>query len=400
MNVFKKIYCRCFQTAMRIALPLLPYRNPEILSHIDDIPRILRENNVKRPLIITDSNLSALGATAHLQQVLKGQKIDFVFYDGAFPNPTTKLAGDTAAYYLGNHCDGLIAYGGGSPMDLAKAVGVCLACPKKPLEKMGGILKVRRRLPLLIAIPTTAGTGSETTLAAVLIDEKTRHKFSINDFPLIPRYAVLDAETIHSLPAGIASATGLDALTHAVEAYIGRSTTKQTRADAEKAVSLIFANLDAAVRHESREAEDAMLQASHYAGRAFTRSYVGYIHAVSHSLSGKYNLPHGWTNAVLLPLVLKRYGSTVWKKLARLAVCAGIGKPGDSEEILAKSLIAAIEEKNRTYRIPDHIEGIKEEDIPVLARYADEEANPLYPVPVLWNAKELEEIYREVSICR
>ncbi len=115
MNALKKIYCRCFQTAMRIALPFLPYRNPEILSHIDDIPRILRENNVKRPLIITDGNLSALGATARLQQVLKGQKIDFAFYDGAFPNPTTKLAGETAAYYLENQCDGLIAFGAVPP---------------------------------------------------------------------------------------------------------------------------------------------------------------------------------------------------------------------------------------------------------------------------------------------
>ena len=222
-------------------------------------------------------------------------------------------------------------------MDLAKAVGVLLARPGKPLERFAGILKVRRKLPVLIAIPTTAGTGSETTLAAVLIDGNTRHKFAINDFPLIPKYAVLDPSNIHTLPSHIAASTGLDALTHAVEAYIGRSTTKQTRADAENAVKLIFENFDAAVNHENTAAESAMLKASHYAGRAFTRSYVGYIHAVSHSLSGKYDLPHGWTNAVL------------------------------------------------------------PEDIPLLASYADKEANPLYPVPVLWNAKELEEIYREVS---
>lgn len=380
-----------------MALPVLPYRNPETLGHIEEIPEILKKENVRKPLIITDSNLSALGAADHLKRVLRQAKVDFAFYDGAFPNPTTKLAGQTTRYYTENQCDGLIAYGGGSPMDLAKAVGVCLARPGKPLEKMAGILKVRRKLPLLVAIPTTAGTGSETTLAAVLVNEEDRHKFSINDFPLIPRYAVLDAETIHTLPPGIASTTGLDALTHAVEAYIGRCTTRGTRADAEKAVALIFANLDKAVRHESREAEAAMLQASHYAGRAFTRSYVGYVHALSHSLSGKYNLPHGWTNAVLLPIVLKRYGSAAWKKLARLAACAGIGKPGDSEEALAKALIAAIEEKNRAYGIPDYIEKIREEDIPSLARYAHREANPLYPVPVLWDAKELEEIYRDVS---
>lgn len=225
---------------------------------------------------------------------------------------------------------------------------------------------------------------------------RIRHKFAINDFPLIPKYAVLDPSTIHTLPPHIAASTGLDALTHAVEAYIGRSTTKQTRSDAEKAVKLIFKNLDAAVSHESIAAESAMLQASHYAGRAFTRSYVGYVHAVSHSLSGKYDLPHGWTNAVLLPLILKHYGSAAQKKLAKLALCAGIGSTGDNEAVLANKFIEAIVEKNHQYNIPAKIDAIKAEDIPLLASYADKEANPLYPVPVLWDAKELEKIYREV----
>lgn len=396
MNIFKKLYCRSFQMVLRAALPVLPYRNPKILSHMDEIPGILRRKKLKKPLIITDGNLSALGATAHLQKILQDQQVEYAFFDGAYPNPTTGLAAQAAEFYRKNQCDSLIAYGGGSPMDLAKAVGVSIVRPKKPLAEMAGILKVRRRLPFLIAIPTTAGTGSETTLAAVIVNSDTRHKFTINDFPLIPRFAVLDPETIHTLPADVAASTGLDALTHAIEAYIGRSTTRQTRNDAENAVALIFANLDAAVNHQSVKAERAMLKAAHYAGRAFTRSYVGYIHAISHSLSGKYDLPHGRTNAVLLPLVLKRYGSVIWRKLARLAVCAGLGEPGDSEEILARRLIAAIEEMNRRYQIPDHIEEIWEEDIPQLAKYADQEANPLYPVPVLWNAAELEEIYREV----
>ena len=396
MNTLKKIYCRCFQTAFRIALPVLPYRNPEIHNSISDIPILLKKENLSKPLIITDQTLSSIGATDTLQNVLKDSGINYALFDGAFPNPTTALARQATDYYKEKGCDGLIAFGGGSPMDLAKAVGVSLARPDKPLENFAGILKVHRKLPVLIAIPTTAGTGSETTLAAVLIDAETRHKFSINDFPLIPKYAILDSSTIHTLPSSIAASTGLDALTHAVEAYIGRSTTKHTRSDAKKAVKLIFENLDAAVSHESTDAEHAMLLASHYAGRAFTRSYVGYVHAVSHSLSGKYDLPHGWTNAVLLPLILKRYGSTVQKKLAQLALHAGLGESGDGEEILAGKFIAAIEEKNRRYNIPSHIDAIKLEDIPLLASYADKEANPLYPVPVLWDAKELEEIYREV----
>lgn len=396
MNTLKKLYCRCFQTAFRIVLPVLPYRNPEVHGNISDIPVLLKKENLSKPLIITDQTLSSIGATDTLQNVLTKSGINYALFDGAFPNPTTALARQAAAFYKEKGCDGLIAFGGGSPMDLAKAAGVSLARPDKPLEKLAGILKVHKKLPVLIAIPTTAGTGSETTLAAVLIDGDTRHKFSINDFPLIPKYAVLDPSTIHTLPPHIAASTGLDALTHAVEAYIGRSTTRQTRSDAEKAVKLIFENLDAAVNHESAAAESAMLQASHYAGRAFTRSYVGYVHAVSHSLSGKYDLPHGWTNAVLLPLILRRYGSSAQKKLAKLALCAGIGEAGDGEAVLANKFIEAIEEKNRLYNIPDKIEAIRQEDIPLLASYADKEANPLYPVPLLWDAKELETIYREV----
>ncbi len=398
MNLGRKIYCRVFQRVFWMALPFLPYRNPKLRQSLGQIPDILQEEKKRKPLVVTDQNLVKVGAVKPLLDILDTAGVKYALFDKAFPNPTTQLAREGAAFYRRHGCDSLIAFGGGSPMDLAKGIGVGVVRPRTPLEKMGGILKVWRKLPLLIAIPTTAGTGSETTLAAVLIEEKSRHKFAINDFPLIPRYAVLDPVTIHTLPASLAATTGLDALTHAVEAYIGNSTTKETRADAKWAVKLIFENLDGAVNHTSTQAEAAMLEASHYAGRAFTRSYVGYIHAVSHSLSGQYNLPHGWTNAVLLPLVLRRYGKAAWRKLGELAICAGLGKEWESRRSLAEKFISAIEEMNRKYGIPDKIEAIRREDIPQLAVYADKEANPLYPVPVLWDAGELEKIYEEVAL--
>ena len=205
---------------------------------------------------------------------------------------------------------------------------------------------------------------------------------------------MLDQAMVHSTPPAVAAATGLDALTHAVEAYIGRSTTKKTRAAAEKAVFLIFRNLDAAVQHTSAGSEGAMLAAAHYAGRAFTRSYVGYVHALSHALSGAYDLPHGQTNAIILPVVLRRYGSCIDKKLARLALCAGLGEPDETAAELSEKFIAAIEDMNRRYGIPERISVIKEEDIKMLASYADKEANPLYPVPVLWGRRELADCYR------
>ncbi len=299
--------------------------------------------------------------------------------------------------YQENACGALIGFGGGSSMDCAKAVGIRVAKPKKTLADVKGILKVRARLPLLIAVPSTAGTGSETTLAAVIVDSETRHKYAINDFPLIPRYAVLDPRVTLSLPAKITSTTGMDALTHAVEAYIGRSTTHGTRVDALTAVKLIFANLDTAVSEGNNiEARKNMLKASFFAGCAFTKSYVGYVHAVAHSLGGEYNVPHGLANAVLLPYVLEAYGETIYGKLRNLAVTAGIAEEQTPKEDAAKAFIDAIRDMQRRYGIGDKISGIKEEDIPKLAAYADKEANPLYPVPVLMDAKALEQFYYAV----
>lgn len=282
-------------------------------------------------------------------------------------------------------------------MDCAKSTGARIAKPNQPLSKMKGILKVHKRLPLLIAIPTTAGTGSETTLAAVITDAETRHKYAINDFPLIPRYAVLDPKVTLSLPPAITASTGLDALTHAVEAYIGNSTTYGTRKDALLAVRLIFENLDTVYKDGSNlDARRNMLHASFYAGCAFTKSYVGYVHAVAHSLGGEYNVPHGYANAVILPMVLEAYGSKIYKKLYKLALEAHVADPQDSYEEGARKFIRAIKDMKLRFQIGNTIPEIREEDIPKLAHYADKEANPLYPVPVLMNAKELEKFYYQL----
>lgn len=396
MNLMKKIYCRIFQTAFRIALPVLPYRDPGILKNVQEIPPIIKNNHCSNALIVTDKTIASLGLTKPLEQALTAAGLSYAIYDKTLPNPTTAMVDEALSLYHSHKCDCLIAFGGGSPMDCTKAVGARIARPKKPLGKMAGILRVWHKLPLLIAVPTTAGTGSETTLAAVIVDDRTHHKYVINDFNLIPQYALLDRTVIHSLPKSVAATTGIDAMTHAIEAYIGRSTTRQTRADALEAVRLIFENIEAASLHTSDEAEANMLWAAHLAGRAFTRSYVGYIHAVSHSLSGKYNLAHGKTNAILLPVVLEMYGRAAHKKLAQIARYAKIGRADDSDEMLAKELIRAITRLNERLDIPKTIPEIKEADIPEMAAYADKEGNPLYPVLLLWDAKELENIYRSV----
>ncbi len=395
MNRLKKLYCRTFQTAFKLALPFLPYHKPQIVGSVKELPDVIRGNGKTSVLIITDSVIRGLGLTARLERTLSKNEIPFTVYDKTVANPTTVNVEEALEIYHEQSCDVIIGFGGGSSMDCAKAVGARAVKPKQSLARMKGILKVRKRLPLLIAIPTTAGTGSETTLAAVITDAETRHKYAINDFPLIPKYAVLDPKVTLSLPPFITAATGMDALTHAVEAYIGRSTTISTRRDALHAVQLIFGNIDTVYTDGGNvNARRDMLHASFYAGCAFTKSYVGYVHAVAHSLGGEYNVAHGFANAVLLPFVLEAYGSTIHKKLHKLAIAAGIADKDTPRAIAAALFIDAIQDMKCRFGIGDTIEEIREEDIPKLARYADKEANPLYPVPVLMDAKELEEFYR------
>ncbi len=399
MNPFRKAYCRIFQGVFRIAIPILPYRNPEMIDSVWDLPAVLKEHGVSRILIVTDPGISSLGLTKDLEKALQENGLTYFMYDKTDANPTTDNVADAEEMYRSNGCEGLIGFGGGSSMDCAKAVGARIAKPNQPVSKMKGLLKVHKKLPLLIAVPTTAGTGSETTLAAVIVDAETRHKYTINDFELIPRYAVLDPQVTVSLPPFVTACTGLDALTHAVEAYIGRSTTKDTRADAERATQMIFANLDEAYTNgKNLTARKNMLDASYYAGCAFTKSYVGYVHAVAHSLGGEYNVAHGLANATLLPYVLETYGECIHEKLKKLAIAASIATEETPAAEAAEAFIQAIRDMKGRFDIGDKIKELRREDIPKLAGYADKEANPLYPVPVLMDAKELEQFYEDVLV--
>ena len=394
MNPLKKAYCRIFQNVFKFALPLLPYRNPKIIGSVKGIPEVLEKRGYNNVLIITDAGIRSLGLTERLEQTLRRNCISYQIYDKTVANPTTVNVDEALHMYLDNDCQAIIGFGGGSSMDCAKATAARIAKPHQSLAQMKGILKVHKKLPLLIAIPTTAGTGSETTLAAVITDAKTRHKYAINDFPLIPRYAVLDPKVTLSLPPFITATTGMDALTHAVEAYIGNSTTPGTRKNALDAVQLTFEILDTAYTDGNNiEARRNMLRASYFAGCAFTKSYVGYVHAVAHSLGGKYNVPHGLANAVILPMVLETYGDSITHKLRNLSLAAGLCDKQEDDKTAARMFIDAVKDMKKRFGIGDYIPEIQETDIPELSHYADKEANPLYPVPVLMDASELETLY-------
>lgn len=398
MNPFKKAYCRVFQFAFHAVLPLLPYREPVIFDRIQSIPRLLKEKDTDSVLLVTDPGLRKAGATAPLEALLRENGIHCAVYDRTRANPTVHNVEEALSLYYDHGCQTLIAFGGGSSMDCAKAVGARVAYPRKSLGQLKGLLRVLRRIPDLIAIPTTAGTGSEVTVTAVITDSEKKHKYTMNDFTLIPRYAVHDPAVTYTLPPHLTATTGMDALTHAVEAYIGGSTSRETRRLAEEAVKLVFENLETAYRDgQNQTARKNMLRAAYAAGVAFSKSYVGYVHAVAHSLGGQYNIPHGLANSVLLPIVLENYGETVYDKLCKLAVTAGVAETWDTPKAGAEKFIAAIRELNRRMGIPEKLSGIRKADIPAMAKYADREANPLYPVPKLMDAKQLEQFYYKVS---
>ena len=395
MNLIQHICCRAYQGVFRAALPFLPYREPEILHRCEELPDTLKQHKIKKILIVTDPGIVACGLITKITSVLAKEKISYSVYDQTSANPTVRNVEEALALYQKEHCKALLAIGGGSAMDCAKALGARISCPKKTLGQLKGTLHVLHRIPLLIAVPTTAGTGSENTLAAVITDSEKKHKYVLNDFVLIPRYAILDAELTYSLPPHLTATTGMDALTHAVEAYIGRSTTKETREKALLAVKTIYQNIETAYHDgHNHAAREQMLNAAYLAGFAFSRSYVGYVHAVAHSLGGQYNIPHGLANAVLLPEVLESYGSCIHQKLHMLGCAAGVCTEQDSIKAGAGKFIASIRTLNKSMGIPDFLSGIQERDIETMSVHAAKEANPLYPVPKLMTRRELEPFYR------
>lgn len=410
MNILYKLWCRTYQLGFRIAIPFLPYREPEILDSLDRLKDYCAKKNISKLLIVTDGGLVKAGVCQIAEESLQKAGIEYVVYDRTVPNPTVQNVEEARQLYLDSKAQAILALGGGSAMDCAKAAACRIARPRTKLGSMAGVLKVWVRLPLVIAVPTTAGTGSETTLAAVITDPEKHHKYAIMDFPLIPKVAVHDYRLTLGLPPHITSTTGMDALVHAVEAYIGRSTTGYTRRMAVEAVRIIRKHLLPVYEDgQNAHSRQRMLQAAFCAGNAFSISYVGYVHALAHALGGRYGTPHGLANAVLLPYVLRAYGKTAHYRIAQLAREAGVVGPRSvsnsipthvynmkSDSECAESFIEWVESMNLKMNIPSFIADLKEEDIPELVTHALREANPLYPVPVLFGREELTAIYKQV----
>lgn len=396
-----KIYCRVYQGAFRIASTFMPWRKPELLegeNSLNKLPKKLKDIGLDRVLIVTDKGIASLGLMDGLLKGLEDLRIEYIVYDQTVPNPTIENIEEALEQYKAANCKGIIAFGGGSPIDCAKGVGARLARPEKSIPQMKGELKIRKRIPSIIAVPTTAGTGSEATVAAVVTNSQTHEKYAINDMSLIPHYAVLDPLLTVQLPPHITSTTGIDALTHAIEAYIGKSNTSETIAYCEEAVKLIFDHIyEAFANGTNLEARTKMQKAAYLAGMAFTRAYVGNVHAIAHTLGGFYGVPHGLANAIILPYVLTYYGKSVHKSLAKLADIVGIGGPADSIEKKAAMFIEAVKALNDKMNIPVKVSGINDSDIPLMVERAFKEANPLYPVPQILSRKDLHTLYHMIK---
>ena len=290
MNIISKAYCRIFQFCFHLALPILPYREPKIYKNVADIVKLLKKNKIQSALLVTDSGLRNGGSTVFLEKLFEKNNINLAVYDKTCANPTVHNVEEARNVYIEKKCKCIIAFGGGSSMDCAKAVGARIAYPKRQVNQLKGLLKVLRKIPVLIAIPTTAGTGSEVTITAVITDD---------NFTLIPSYAVLDPKVTYTLPPHLTATTGMDALTHVVEAYIGKSTSKETRRLSLEATKLIFENIEIAYNDGTNHlARENMLIAAYKAGIAFSKSYVGYIHAVAHSLGGQFCIDANCTKRI------------------------------------------------------------------------------------------------------
>ncbi len=362
-----------------------------------EIPGVLKKLGVKKVLVVTGRHVGKSIAPEIIENIrLSG--LEAVHYSEVTANPTTTTVYEIKDMYMKEGCDGFLAIGGGSPIDAAKAAACLCARPRATLNDLAGLLKIMKNIPPFVAVPTTSGTGSETTMAAVVTDAETHHKYAIMDPHIIPDYAVMDPELVVGLPQKTTSATGMDALCHAVESYVSvMNKPEKSRRYAEEATVLIFRYLERAYNDGSdMEAREKLMEAAYKAGWSFGRTGVGNVHAIAHTLGGLYNTAHGLANAVILPIVLEDYGKTVCKPLARLAELAGIKTDGSDEE-KAKAFIAEIYAMNKRMDMPEGFAFIEEKDIPQMCAYACSEANPTYPVPVIYDKPHFEKLIREIK---
>lgn len=396
----KKALYRVQQRVMKTAAVVLPFPAPVLLTgpgSVEQLAENIALRGLKHALVVTDKVLMGLKLPHGMLEALAARGVQYTVYDEVQPNPTIENVEAGRRVYRERGCDSIIGFGGGSSMDCAKIIGARIANPVLSVRLMKGLFKVVLPIPPFFCVPTTAGTGSEATIVGVITDPQSHEKFAINDLQLMPIIAVLDPELMAGMPPALTAATGMDALTHAVEAYIGLNGSEFSDSNAEIATRLVFENLETAYTDGANlEARYNMALASFRAGAAFTRAYVGYVHAIAHNMGGLYGVAHGLANAIILPHVLRFCRKEAEKKLAALATVAGLGTPVGSDEALSHRFIERIEAMNERMGIPTTIRELRSDDIPLIARRALAEAHPDYPVPRIMTLRECEGLVRQL----
>ena len=393
------LWCRAFQAVLKIGNYFMGYRMPQYLEgpgKIKELGAFLKEKSINDVLVVTGSGMVRRGQVQPMLDGFEANGIRYTLQTFQTTDPTSDDVELGYKTYKENRCKSIVAIGGGSRIDCAKGIAAKAVHPRKQVAQLQGLLKVHRPIPPFVAIPTTAGAGSETTVAAVITDAATHRKAAINDPFLIPKYAVLDPVLTVDLPPYTTATTGMDALAHAVEAYTNQ--TYNTRLEnrlAKESVKLIYDNILLSFEDGSNlEARQNMQRGAFYAGRAFTRGCVGYVHAVGHTLGGLYGVPHGLAMAVLLPKVMRQFGASAHRRLAELADVCGIQGANEAEK--ANAFLRWIEETNAKMGLPDGFDMVQEEDIPQMITWARRKANPLYPVPAVWSRADFSRLINSI----
>ncbi len=358
--------------------------------------RHIARTGVQRVLVVTDKPLREMGLVDRAVGELLAAEADVAFYDGVLPDPTYEQVAEGVAAARAHRSEVVLAVGGGSAMDAAKIIAASATSDANPQDWVG-FGKVKHEVLKLYAIPTTAGTGSEATMGAVISDSVTHEKGVISGAPLGPAAIALDPDLTLGLPPHITAVTGMDALTHGIEAYIGTWERGSRSEDARIAVKLIFDNLARAYRDgDDIDAREGMSIGAYYGGLAINQVNVGNVHAIAHQLGGKYGIPHGLANALVLPHVLDYCRDEAGQRLAELAVLVGAGEAGQPAGQLAHNFITAVRDLRTEVGIPDHSDRIRREDYDHLAELAVKEGAS-YPVPRLLDRAAVVNILAKIT---
>ncbi len=340
------------------------------------IPKEMKQRNFKSAFVVTDKVLNGCGVTARVTDILKKEKIRFEVFDDVKPNPTVENVKKGIEQFKKNKWDCIIAVGGGSPIDTAKAIGIVATNPEfSDVRSLEGVMETTKRCVPIIAVPTTAGTAAEVTINYVITDEENKKKFVCVDTNDIPIVAIIDSDMMKSMPPKLVAATGMDALTHAIEGYITKGAWEMSDALSIRAIRLIAKNLPSAVAGDE-DAIGEMGLAQYMAGMAFSNVGLGLVHGMAHPLGARYDTAHGVANALLLPYVMEYNADAAVMKYKYIAQAMGVKNTAEMNENewcnAAVSAVKRLAERVGTPKTLCEI-GVPEEDLPQLAKDASED---------------------------